>query len=63
VVAEVWRDAARRQANLARLLKSVDVHAVDRQLGKEAGVILGRSGVNDAVDATVSQPPGREIAS
>jgi predicted nucleic acid-binding protein len=53
VIAEVWRDAAGRQANLARLLKSVDVRAVDRQLGKEAGVLLGKSGVNDAVDATV----------
>ena len=53
VIAEVWRDAAGRQANLARLLKSVDVRAVDRQLGKEAGVLLGKSGVSDAVDATV----------
>jgi predicted nucleic acid-binding protein len=53
VIAEVWRDAAGRQANLARLLKSVDVRAVDHQLGKEAGVLLGKSGVNDAVDATV----------
>jgi len=53
VIAEVWRDAAGRQANLARLLKSVDVRAVDRQLGKEAGVLLGKSGVKDAVDATV----------
>jgi hypothetical protein len=53
VIAEVWRDAAGRQANLARLLKSVDVRAVDRQLGKEAGVLLGKSGISDAVDATV----------
>ncbi len=53
VIAEAWRDAAGRQANLARVLKSVDVRAVDRQLGKEAGVLLGKSGVKGAVDATV----------
>lgn len=52
-IAEVWRDPAGRQANLARLLKSVDVHAVDRRLGQEAGVLLGRSGLDDVVDATV----------
>jgi hypothetical protein len=53
VIAEVWRDAGGRQAELARLLKSVDVRAVDQRLGREAGVLLGKSGVTDAVDATV----------
>jgi hypothetical protein len=53
VVAEVWRDPKGRQANLARLLKSVDVRAVDERLGREAGVLLHRAGVNDPVDATV----------
>ncbi len=53
VVAEVWRDADGRQANLARLLKAVDVRAVDRRLGQEAGVLLGKAGVTDAADATV----------
>jgi hypothetical protein len=53
VVAEVWRDAAGCQASLARLLKSVDVRAVDRRLGREAGVLLGKSGTSNAVDATV----------
>lgn len=53
VIAEVWRDAGGRQADLARLLKSVDVRAVDQRLGREAGVLLGKSGVTDAVDATV----------
>ncbi len=53
VLAEVWRDARGRQANLARLLKSVDVKAVDQRLGQEAGVLLGKSGVNDAADATI----------
>jgi predicted nucleic acid-binding protein len=53
VIAEVWRDASGRQANLARLLKSVDVRAVDQRLGRTAGELLGKSGVKDAVDGTV----------
>jgi hypothetical protein len=53
VIAEAWRDAGGRQARLARLLKAVDVRAVDRRLGQEAGVLLGRCDVSDAVDATV----------
>lgn len=53
VVAQVWRDPAGRQVNLARLLKSVDVKAVDDQLGRQAGVLLGRAGTTDAVDASV----------
>lgn len=53
VVTQVWRDPAGRQAQLAQLLKSVDVKAVDQRLGREAGVLLGRSGTQDAVDASV----------
>lgn len=53
VVAQVWRDPSGRQAQLARLLGSVDVEAVDRQVGRDAGVLLGRTGSRDAVDATV----------
>lgn len=53
VVSQVWRDPTGRQANLARLLRSVDVKAVDEQLGREAGVLLGRAGTREAVDASV----------
>jgi hypothetical protein len=53
VISQVWRDPSGRQANLARLLKSVDVKAVDEQLGREAGVLLGKAGTRDAVDASV----------
>ena len=53
VITQVWRDASGRQANLARLLRSVDVKAVDEHLGREAGLLLGRAGTQDAVDATV----------
>jgi predicted nucleic acid-binding protein len=53
VVAQVWRSPSGRQAVLARLLRSVDVRPVDLRMGQEAGVILGRAGRGDAVDATL----------
>lgn len=53
VVSQVWRDPAGRQANLARLFKSVDVKAVDEHLGRVGGVLLGLSDMEDAVDASV----------
>ena len=52
MVAQVWRDPD-GQPNLARLLKAVDVRAVDDRLGREAGVLLGRVGTHDAVAASV----------
>jgi hypothetical protein len=53
VVAQVWRDPQGRQVNLARLLRAVDVRAVDPQDGRQAGVLLGVTGSADPVDATV----------
>lgn len=53
VISQVWRDPTGRQANLARLLSAVDVQAVDQRLGRAAGVLLGRAGTQDAVDASV----------
>lgn len=53
VIAEVWRDPLGRQAELARLLRSVDVAPVDRRLGQDAGVLCGLAGAGDAIDATV----------
>ena len=53
VVAQVWRDPAGRQAELARFLKAVDVQAVDESMGREAGILLGESCASDAVDASV----------
>lgn len=53
VIAQVWRDPTGRQANLARLLKSVDIKALDSDLGKQAGVLLGKAGTADAVDGSV----------
>ncbi len=53
VITQVWRDPAGQQANLARLLTSVDVKAVDEHLGRAGGVLLGKAGKQDAVDASV----------
>jgi hypothetical protein len=53
VVAQVWRDRHGRQANLARLLGAVDVRAIDHQVGRKAGVLLGLADAADPVDACV----------
>ena len=53
VIAQVWRDPAGRQVELARLLNAVDVRSVDRSMGQDAGVLLARAGRGNAVDATV----------
>ena len=53
VVAQVWCSPSGRQAVLASLLRSIDVRPVDLGLGQEAGLLLGRAGRGDAVDATV----------
>ena len=53
VIAQVWRDPDGRQAHLARLLRAVDVQPVDESLGREAGILLGKAGTTDPIDATV----------
>jgi len=53
VVAQVWRDRQGQQANLARLLQSVNVRPVRDQDGREAGALLGQTGTADPIDATV----------
>ncbi len=53
VVAEAWRGEGGRQANLARLLRSIDIRAVDERLGRQAGALLAKSDTHDAADATV----------
>lgn len=44
MVAQDWRGTGGPQANLARLMKAVDVVAVDQHVGRAAGVLLGRAG-------------------
>lgn len=53
VVAQAWRGGRGRQASVARLLAGVDVAPLDEQLGRRAGMLLGRSGCSDAIDASV----------
>jgi hypothetical protein len=53
VVAQVWRDRHGRQANLARLLRAVDVRVVSQRDGRDAGVLQALAGTAGAIDATV----------
>jgi len=52
VVGQVWRGGA-RQARLAQALGGVDVIAIDEDLGRAAGVLLGRARLADVVDAAL----------
>lgn len=66
VVAQVWRDRQGRQADLARLLRAVDVRAIDHQDGRQAGVLLGQAGTADPIDACVvllAEPGDRILTS
>jgi hypothetical protein len=53
VVAQVWRGGTGRQVPVARLLAGVDIAALDDGLGRRAGMLLGHSGLADAIDAAV----------
>lgn len=53
VIGQVWRGGHGRQANLARLLRGVEVRAIDDALGRRAGVLLGGAGRSDVHDAAV----------
>lgn len=52
VVGQVWRGGP-RQANVARLLAGTEIVGVDDALGRRAGVLLGRAGLSDVVDAAI----------
>lgn len=53
VVAQVWRGGHGRQALLAIALDGVEVVPLDEVLGRQAGVLLGRAGAADAIDAAL----------
>lgn len=53
VVGQVWRGGHGRQASLARFLPGVDVRPLDDEAGRRAGVLLGRAGAADVIDAAV----------
>lgn len=54
VLAQVWRDGA-RQARLGRFLRArgTVIEPFDRARARAAGVLLGKSGTSDVVDASV----------
>lgn len=52
VITQVWRDGG-RHAMLARFLRGCVVERPDPDIAKEAGMLLGRAGTADAVDALV----------
>lgn len=54
VVGQVWRGGSGRQANLARLLRGVEVRALDGALGRRAGELLSLAGEADVIDAAVA---------
>ena len=60
---QVWRGAA-RQAPLRALLKgpTTEVPALDQVLAEAAGVLCGRAGTSDVVDASVVLIARRERA-
>ena len=53
VVGQVWRGGHGRQALLALALQGVEVVPLDEDLGRRAGVLLGRSGAADVVGAAL----------
>ena len=53
VVAQVWRGGHGKQALVVKLLASVEVAPLDERLGRQAGMLLARSGGSDAIDAAV----------
>ena len=54
VVGQVWRRGTGRQARLAKALRAVEVVPLDAELGRRAGVLLARCGLQDAIDAALA---------
>lgn len=52
VIGQVWRGHP-RQARLAAALRGVDIVALDDELGRAAGALLGAAGMADVIDAAL----------
>ena len=52
VVGQAWRDS-RRQVRLGKFLVGCHVDRVGLETGKATGILCGRAGIFDVVDATV----------
>lgn len=53
VVGQVWRAGGPRQALLAKVLSGIEVRALDEALGRAAGGLLARAGLQDVIDAAL----------
>jgi len=53
IVGQVWRGGIGRQANLARLLPALEIMAIDENLGRQAGLLLGATRTRDVIDAVL----------
>ena len=53
VVGQAWRGRGSRAALIARALASVDVRALDEDLGRRSGELLGRTKRSDVIDAAL----------
>ncbi|MFF4163553.1 twitching motility protein PilT [Streptomyces sp. NPDC001741] len=53
VVSQAWRDA-RRQVRLGKFLAGCDIRPVGLETAKATGVLCGKAGTADIVDATVA---------
>lgn len=53
VIGQVWRGGHGRQALLAKALQGVEVVPLDDELGRRAGLLLGRAGAADVIDAAL----------
>lgn len=53
VIAQAWRDGS-RQALLSRALRHCDEVPLDGLIARAAGLLCGRTGASDVIDATVA---------
>ena len=53
IVGQVWRGGSGKQVPLARLLPALEVVALDEALGREAGVLLSKTKMEDVLDAAL----------
>ncbi len=61
VLTQVWRGGS-RQTRLSMVLHGCDVEPTSEEVARSAGVLLGRSGTTDAVDAIVVATAARSHA-
>ena len=52
VIGQAWRDS-RRQVVLGRFLRTCEIEPTSAEAAKEAGLLCGKAGTSDVVDAVV----------